>query len=344
MLKRRMIAVVLGVLMLFMAACATPAPAAPDSPPTGETPDTAGPTEPEVPDWPGERHITILNASVVGSANDILSREFGRAVELMYPGSVLNTVNTGAGGALFGALLGAPTDGSTIASVNSAQIASLHAMQADFPFENFEFIGNVQMEPFIIAVRTEAPFQTLEELIEYAQANPGFTIGGTGTGTMNHLLTIELSRMAEFDYTWIPFAGGAEAVTNLLGGHVDAIVNTPASVRPQMDAGNLIILAATGTQRSQVEAYRDIPTFMELGFYLPQIQYRGFMVRAGLDPALKQRMSDVIREATQYESFLNYMDMFDMDDAFMDHVEFTELVTNDFIRVGEMLAALENNN
>lgn len=295
-------------------------------------------------DWPGNRVITVLAPSAVGSPNDILAREFGRAVEQLYPGSVFNTVNTLGGGAMFGALMAAPADGNTIASMNSAQIASLQSgLSRDFPFEGFAFVGNTQIDPFTVAVQADAPFQSIEEMVIYARNNPGFTIGGTGTGTMNHMLMIRLSQLADFSFTWIPYTGGAEAVTNLLGGHVHAILTTPTSAQPFEEAGTMRMLAITGHNRLSTEMFSHIPTFIELGFYLPQTQYRGFMVRAGTDPAIIQRMSDVLREATLTDSFVAFMNLNHLDDAFMDHVEFTRLVTEDYIAIGQMLEELMDN-
>ena len=295
-------------------------------------------------EWPGRRTIRILNASVAGSPNDLLARALGRALEELHPGSTFNTVNTGSGGLMFASMVGAPPDGGTIASMNSAQIASLHSgLGADFPFTSFEFIANTQIDPFTVAVQAEAPFQTLEEMIAYAKANPGFTIGGTGTGTMNHLLMLKLSQLAGFSFTWLPYGGGAEAVTNLLGGHVNAILTTPTSAQPFEEAGTMRMLAITGHNRLRSEMFSHIPTFIELGFYLPQTQYRGFMTRAGTDPALMQRMSDAIREATLTESFVAFMNQINMEDAFMDTAEFTQLVTGDYISVGLMLNELMDN-
>ena len=299
--------------------------------------------QPEL-DWPANRTITILNASAVGSPNDLLSREFGRALEYLFPGTVVNTISGSGSGPSFAALFAAPADGNTILSMNPGQMASLHTgLGDDFPFERFGFIGNTQVDPFTIAIPADAPYQTLEELIAYARANPGFTIGGTGTGTLNHLLPLRFSRLADFNFVWLPFAGGSEAVVNLLGGHVNAISTSPTSARPHVEAGTMRMLAVTGHNRMKAEMFSDIPTFIERGYEVMHTQYRGFAIRGDTDPALKQRMSDVLRKATLTDSFVDYMERNYMEDAFMDHAEFTQYVTEGFISIGQMLEELRDN-
>ena len=339
-MKNGLALVLLTALLLSMTACGQ----------NQQTASTAA-TPPEVAasgadrfaDFP-TRTITIYNSSSAGSPADVMARELARSLEDI-TGQVVNVVNAtgGGGGVMFGSVFRNPTDCYTWGSFTAAQIASLQAgLVDDFPIENFDFVANIQTDTFAFAVQADSPWETLEDLIEYARgANGGLLMGGQGTGSGMHLCALQLGKDGEFDFVWIPFDGGAESVVNLLGGHVDVIMSTSSTVRDYVAAGMMRKLAITGDGR--LSTTPDVPTFAELGF--PDVafsQYRGVFVQTGTDPDLVVRISELIREATLSDTFLAYMALVHMDDTYMDNVEFTEFVLDDFARIGRMAEDLLN--
>lgn len=350
MKKKAILAVVaMACVMTFgLTACAdntpppapapTPAPAATPAPETPAPDTTAQDTDrPAEPTWDRDfpnRAITIYNSSAAGSPADVMARELGRSIEYL-TNQPVNIVNRpgGGGGVMFGSVLGSPADGYNWGSFTAAQIASLPGnLENQFPIENFVWVANIQKDAHGFGVHAESPFQTLEDLVEYARENPGrLRIGGQGTGSAHHLVALQLQRYADIDFVWVPFDGGAESLTNLLGRHVDAIVSSPTTQSESVDAGLVRMLAVTGTRN--LPHRPDVPTFEQRGFEILETQYRGIFVPRGVDEATIQDINDLVRAATLTYTFQDYLARINMVDEFMHHEDFFQFVLDDIEHV-----------
>ena len=284
--------------------------------------------------------ITVLNSSAAGSPTDVMARQVAQYAR-KYLGQPMVVVNKpgGGGGVMFAALFADPADGYTIASLTGAQITALHAeLKKDFSFENFEFIANVQREPNCLAVRADGPFKTLQDLIEFAKKNPSLKIGGQGTGSALHLMVMLLAEESGTKLTWVPFGGGIESVTNLLGNTVPVISTSPATVNQYVEAKQIRILAITGDKR--MEHIKDVPTFKELGYDIVMFQYRGFAARKGLPPEVKAKLADAIRKAVAEPGFKEFMAKNFQPEGFLGPEEFAALARADFDLMGRLLQKL----
>ncbi|MCL5039704.1 MAG: tripartite tricarboxylate transporter substrate binding protein [Firmicutes bacterium] len=286
--------------------------------------------------------ITILNSSTAGSPADVMAREVARYAE-KFLGQSMVVVNKpgGSGGVMFAALLSEPSDGYTIGSVTASQIAALQAqLKKDFSFDSFEFIANVQKEPYAIAVRAESPFKSLKDMIEYAKKNPGqLKIGGQGTGSALHLLILQLAEKAGIEVKWVPFGGGSESVTNLLGNNVQVISTAPATVNQYVEAGKIRVLAVSGDQR--LGHMKDVPTLKELGYDIVMTQYRGFLAKKGLPPEVKAKLVDAIKKAVVEPGFKEYMAKNYQPDGFMGPEAFATMARQDYELIGKLLQRIE---
>ena len=196
----------------------------------------------------------VLNSSPAGSPADVMARQVAQyAKKYLGQPMVVVTKPGGSGGVMFAALLAEPADGYTISTMTGALVTSLQGeLKKEFSFDNFDFIANVQKEPFGIAVLSDSPFKTLAEMIDYAKKNPRLKIGGQGTGSSQHLLALLLAEEGGFKMSWLPLGGGADIIPSLLGGHVPVVTTAPASSNPYVEAGKIRILAVTGDQRVRI--------------------------------------------------------------------------------------------
>jgi tripartite-type tricarboxylate transporter receptor subunit TctC len=132
------------------------------------------------------------------------------------------------------------------------------------PLKDLIPIGRLGSAPSVFAVRSDSPFKTLKELIEYARQNPGkLKNGAGGVGTESNFNLAILCSKEKINITSIPFQSGGEAVPALLGGHVDMSSNTLASLGPQVKAGKLRGLAIGSKMRHP--DFPDVPTVAEVG-------------------------------------------------------------------------------
>jgi tripartite-type tricarboxylate transporter receptor subunit TctC len=168
-----------------------------------------------------------------------------------------------------------------------------YVVARDFkPIANFAYLTNyVVAGPSLKAA-------DVADLIKAAKAQPGkITFASAGNGTPAHL-AIELFRIRTgAQLVHVPYKGGAPAITDLLGGHVDAIFGDPVSVLPHVASGKLRALAIAGPKRSAAQP--DVPTTAEAG--LPDFQVRawhGVLAPAGVSPDIAGKLADAVHAAT----------------------------------------------
>jgi len=287
-----------------------------------------------------EKPITIFNSSSAGSPTDLLAREVAHYAE-KYLGQPMVVVNKtgGGGGVMFASLMSQPSDGYTIASSTAAQIAALQAqLKGQFAFEDFDFLVNVQLEPYAIASLVDGPFSTLQEAIDYAKKGNSLMVGGQGTGSSMHLMMLEIARQADFKFTWLPYGGGSESITNLLGGHAQIISTAPATAHQYVEAGKIRLLAVSGEK--MMEHLPDVPTLKELGLDITLAQYRGFIAKKGLPVEVKEKIVAAIEKAVKEPGFVEFMKKTNQADGYMNSSEFAAYAKEDFDKVGRMTKEL----
>lgn len=130
--------------------------------------------------------------------------------------------------------------------------------------KDFEPISRLTRIAAILAVRPGLAANSVPELLKLARANPGkLTFASAGNGTTSHLAGEMLKAQANLDILHVPYRGGALAMTDLLGGRVDFMIDVAPNVAPQMHGGRLRALAVSTGQRSA--AFPELPTISESG-------------------------------------------------------------------------------
>ena len=159
-----------------------------------------------------------------------------------------------------------PPDGYTILMVTNSHAvsASLYKKLNYDPINDFAAVTLVTIAPYVVVVHPSVPARSIKELIALARRRPGellFASGGTGTST--HLAGELFKSLAQVDLMHVPYKGGAPAVTDLVGGHVQIMFNVMVSSVPLIRGNRLRALATTGTKRSHL--LPELPTVEEAG-------------------------------------------------------------------------------
>ena len=281
--------------------------------------------------------ITILNSSPAGSPADVMARQIAQNAKkhLSQPMVVVNKTG-GSGGVMFASLMADQADGYTISTITSALITALHGdLKKDFSIDNFEFLAHVQKEPFCIAVRSDSPFKTLKEMIDYAKKNPRIKMGGQATYSALHLLALALADEANMPMSYVPYGGGSEIITNLLGGHVPVTVSSPTTMNQYVASGKVRALVVSGEKR--LPQWKDVPTLKELGYNIVITQYRGFAAKKGLPADARAVLVDTIKKAMEEPGFKEYLAKNSQVAEFMGPEEFTAAVRADYEYMGKLL-------
>ncbi|PIT83592.1 Bug family tripartite tricarboxylate transporter substrate binding protein [Limnohabitans sp. 15K] len=219
-------------------------------------------------DFPPKKNITMIVGFVAGGAADTGARIIAKRLGENLGVSVTVENKAGAGGNIAHQQTATgPADGSVLllGSVGPLAIAP-HMMK--LPYDPVKDLAPLTMAvnfPNVLVVDPGAGIKTFAEFVATARKNPGkLTFASTGPGSASHLAGELLNDMAKLDTVHVPYKGGAAALQDVLGGRVTGWYATVATAAPHIEAGKLIPLASTGTQR--LPSLPKVPTIAESGF------------------------------------------------------------------------------
>jgi len=189
-----------------------------------------------------------------------------------------------------------PTDGYTVfvATVANAINATLYQHLQFDVLRDFTPVILAGTAPNVLIVNASLPAKSVGELIALAKAAPGkFTIGSSGTGTSPQMTGELFRRRAGIDLVHVPYKGGPEATTALIGGQIDTLFAIASTAQPQIESGKVRPLAVTSRQRTSL--LPNVPTMIEAG--LPgfeAVTWFGFAVPAGTPKEIVDRLNGEI--------------------------------------------------
>ena len=134
-----------------------------------------------------------------------------------------------------------------------------------FTLEDFSFVGHVLYNPSVLWVRSQSPFKTFEEFVDYAKKHPGeMTVGTSGIVSPGHLALELMKKVVGINVIHVPFQGGAPATLAMLGGHVSAVSLSPGTLMTHLKAGSVRALTVFDVKR--FHDLPDVPTCQEKGY------------------------------------------------------------------------------
>ena len=202
----------------------------------------------------------------------------------------------------------AAPDGYTIAlTPHSALViaAQINDVGYKTPDDYLPFANVVAYYP-MIAVRSESPYRTIQELVADAKANPGkVRVGSPGEGTSSHLNLEELMNKADARMVHVPYKGWAESGPAVMGGHIEAVVAQPAELKGVVDGKRMRVLLAFHPQRHPV--FPDVPTARELGWDVSNGVWYLMIAPKGTPPAVVKYLQESVKAAVEDPKFVEAM-------------------------------------
>ena len=274
--------------------------------------------------------ITITIPVSAGGGTDLLVRSMTGVLKDIL-GQTVNVVNKPGAGAAIGYAAGASDkpDGYSVTSMLAELITTPQVAQVNFSYESFIPVCNINSECATITVRADAPYDTLEEMIAYAKANPGsISFGNSGVGGIWHFIAAAVASST-----------GGTAVTALAGGHVDAVPVTPQEVEVQVKAGRAKVLAVLAPER--VASLPNVPTAKELGYEdLSFSIFRGFGVPLNTPDHIVETLSDAFEKALADPAVTKFMEERHFTKDFQTGAELGELMAREEKIYAEMAKQL----
>ena len=243
------------------------------------------------------RPVRVIVGLTAGSGVDVMARLVGAKLSdaLGQPFVIENRPGAGSNIATRFAATQTP-DGYTIfvATVANAINATLYQKLQFDVLRDFAPVILAGTAPNILLVNPSVPAKTVKEFIALAKAQPGkFTMGSSGTGTSPQMTGELFKRRADINIVHVPYKGGPEATTALLGGQIDSLFAITSTALPHLEAGKLRALGVTSRQRTALLPL--VPTVAESG--LPgfeAVTWFGFTVPAGTPRAIVDRLNGEI--------------------------------------------------
>jgi tripartite-type tricarboxylate transporter receptor subunit TctC len=282
-------------------------------------------------DWPTDKPITIIHAFAPGG--DALQRLVAQALEAKLGQTVVFENRPGAGGATGTAYAARqPADGYTLVTAYPGPAANYTNTYKSLPYkplEDFEHIAQISKSDMSLTVRKDFPAKTLQELINYAKANPGkVTFGNVGIGTYGHMTELALADLTGIEIKLIPYKGSGPLVVDLLSGSVDASIDYLGETYiKQLEAGAIRALAVVSEER--VPDYPDVPTFKQSGIDFAAAPWAGIMAPKGTPKEVVDRINAVIGEFLASDGIAEKLKSLGQRPAFTSPEEFHRIVVDE---------------
>lgn len=224
--------------------------------------------------WP-QRPLRILVGTSPGGSPDIIGRLLADKMADRLGQTITVENNTGGGGGIAANMVShAPPDGTNMTLLTAGYASG--AAVGKFPFDGdntFGFLSMVCAYPFVYQVPINSPITSFADMLARAKANPGkLTYVITSLGSIYHLIGSWVGSKAGVDMVPVPYRGSANAVTDVMGGRVDVMLDTATSGFPRIANGQFRALAVTSPTRYSL--LPDAPTVAET---LPDVHYMSWL-------------------------------------------------------------------
>ena len=253
-------------------------------------------------DYPN-REIEMVIPMGAGGMVDITTRLINEELSknLGVPVVVVNKPGaSGSVGAHYAAK--AKPDGYTIMGASQSTFVLLPILMENLPYKPSDFvpIAKIISTPLLFVVRKDAPWKTLEELINFAKKNPGkLTCAMTGMGSSAHFVLEMLKLEAGIQIQAVPFKGGGEQNAALMGGHVDLNSTTLNPVLPLLKSGDVRALVTP----KKMKEFPEVPTLSEKGYSgVALTSWVGYAGPKGIEKSVVDKIANALEKAVKVPS------------------------------------------
>jgi putative tricarboxylic transport membrane protein len=297
--------------------------------------------------WSPQRNVDIVVGSAPGGSNDKTARQVERILnEKKLVSTTLSVVNKPGGGSniAFTYVSQRPGDGHTLLIGTTALLSNHIVGLSKLSYLDFTPIASLFNDYVVFAVNAESPIKTGKDLAERLKKDPNSVATGFATtlGSHNHvaagLLVKALGGKAR-ELKAVAFKGSAEAITALLGGHIDLVTTAAGNAAPHVAAGRMRVVGVAAPRRFG-GALAAVPTWKEQGVDVITGGWRAIMGPKGLTPAQVAYWEDALTRATQVPEWREDLERNYWSDDFVTSRQFMKDLEKDYADMKSVLVDL----
>ncbi len=283
------------------------------------------------------RPITLHLGWGAGGGTDVVSRPLVAAAGKILKQPVIIQNTPGASGAASArTVASARPDGYTLLLPVSTYLAVSQMEEVPYDLlKDFRHILQYGEYQYGLVVKSDSPWNTCKELIQWAAEHPGdLSYSTIGVGSPQHLVMEQLASKANLKLNHIPFGSTTEAKMAVMGGHVKALAHI-ADWSAQVRAGQLRLLASFGQRR--MKEFPEVPTLKELGYDVFQYTLFGISGPKGLPDTIVKRLNDAFSEAIKSPDFIKIMEVNSFQIVYRNDADFTRNIETQYKEVERLL-------
>jgi tripartite-type tricarboxylate transporter receptor subunit TctC len=234
----------------------------------------------------------------------------------------------GAGGAVgYTYLSQQKPDGYSLIWSSNSISTTFHNGQLPFDYKNLEHIARVTIENPALAVKADAPWKTLKELVAYAKANPEkVRVGNSGQGSQTHIASVALFSASGAKIIPVHRSGG-QATADLLAGRIEVAVQFPQALVPHVKSKDLRVLALLGNIPDP--AFPEVKSAKQQGFNIDMGLWRGVSAPKGTPKAVIAKLQDAIKKSVESPEFKDAGQKIGFTPAYQPSDAFTKTIAAD---------------
>jgi len=270
--------------------------------------------------WEPNKTVEFIVPAGTGGGADQMARLIQSIIakhNLMKQPMVVVNKSGGAGAEGFLDVKGAKGDGHKIVITLSNLFTTPLATGVPFSWKDLTPVEMMALDEFVLWVNSETPYKSAKEFLDAVKAGGAnkFKMGGTGSKQEDQIITVNLEKQTGTKFTYVPFKGGGEVATQLVGKHIDSTVNNPIEAVAQWRAGSLRPLCVFDSKRMPYKekitkemAWGDIPTCKESGVDVEYLMLRGIFMAGGVTNDQVKYYNDLLGKVRQTPEWKKFME------------------------------------
>jgi len=261
------------------------------------------------PTWAAEKYpdrpIDFICTWGVGGGADQMARTIGHLAEKILGVAIpVSNIPGASGNTGLANLLAAKADGYTIATFIADTMYTLSGGTSRYKIADFDFIVRTQVADSFLFVRIDSPFKTIQDLLKYAEENPGkLKVAATGFGTGDDV-TVRFLAAKGYKMTTLPIPKPGERYASTLGGHSEVLYEQAGDILTYLEAKQLRPVIIFAHKRHP--AFPDIPCSVELGLDITLPQFRSIVAKAGTPPDRIKILADAFKKAMETPEYKKF--------------------------------------